>query len=154
MEHVVLVMCGAGSSSTRLKDLAQGLDNMIWIPLQPVPRLNELLNLADIHLLPQRRGVADSFLPSKLTGILASGRPVIAAADRGTQLESVLSGVGCVVTPGDLEGFVSSLASLSEDANRRHELGLAARKFALDNFDKNTVLEGFERGLQDCAAFA
>jgi hypothetical protein len=38
-------------------------------------RLNELLNLADIHLLPQNARAADLVMPSKLTGMLASGRP-------------------------------------------------------------------------------
>jgi len=53
-------------------------DNVIWIPLQPLERLNDLLNMADIHLLPQRSGAADLLMPSKLTGMLSSGRPVVA----------------------------------------------------------------------------
>ena len=36
--------------------------------------------MADIHLLPQR--AADLVMPSKLTGMLASGRPVVAAPRR------------------------------------------------------------------------
>jgi hypothetical protein len=35
-------------------------------------RLNDLLNLADIHLLPQNARAADLVMPSKLTGMLAS----------------------------------------------------------------------------------
>jgi len=47
------VMCGDGVARNRLQTLAEGLDNILWLPLQPIERLNELLNLAAIHLLPQ-----------------------------------------------------------------------------------------------------
>ena len=56
-------------------------------------RLNELLNLADIHVLPQSAGAADLVMPSKLTGMLASGRPVIVTAHPGTELADVIDRV-------------------------------------------------------------
>ena len=55
-----------------------GLPNVRLLPLQPSERLSELLGMADIHLLPQSPDAADLVLPSKLSGMLASGRPVIA----------------------------------------------------------------------------
>ena len=63
------------------------------LPLQPADRLNELLNLADIHLLPQRADAADLVMPSKLTGMMASGRAVLATASPGTQLATVIDGL-------------------------------------------------------------
>ena len=50
------------------------------LPLQPAERMNDWLNASDIHLLPQKAGAADLVLSSKLLGILASGRPVVASS--------------------------------------------------------------------------
>src|ERR1019366_739721 len=69
-----------------------GLPNVHFLPLQPEERLCELLNLANLHVLPQSRGAADLVLPSKLGGMRASGKPVLATADAGTELFEVLSG--------------------------------------------------------------
>ena len=40
--------------------LSAGLPNIRFLALQPAERLNELLNVADIHLLPQRAEVGRS----------------------------------------------------------------------------------------------
>jgi colanic acid biosynthesis glycosyl transferase WcaI len=48
------------------------LANVDFLPLQPEEALCELLNLADLHLLPQSRGASDLVLPSKLGGPLGN----------------------------------------------------------------------------------
>ncbi len=106
---VLFVLCGDGVARNRLMRQAQGLRNICWLELQPLQRLNELLNLADIHLLPQRAGVSDLVMPSKLLGMLASGRPVLAMAEPDTQLSKELQVCGKVVAPGDEQRFYESL---------------------------------------------
>ena len=49
-----------------------------------VNHFRALLGMADIHLLPQRADAADLVMPSKLIGMFASGRPVLATAHLGT----------------------------------------------------------------------
>lgn len=44
------------------------------------------MNFSNLHDLSQGRGVADLVLPSKLGGMLASGKPVLVTADDGTEL--------------------------------------------------------------------
>jgi len=109
--------------------------------------LNELLNLADIHLLPQRADAADLVMPSKLTGMLASGRPVLATAHAGTELAGVVAGCGVVVEPGNVQAFVDALRQLAEDGELRDCLGKAARRYAEDNLSKESVLSRFEQKL-------
>ncbi len=96
-------MCGQGAAYSRLRDLADGLKNIHWLALQPLDRLNDLLNMADVHLLPQRADAADLVMPSKLTGMLASGRPVLATALEGTQIAEVLESAGVIVPPENLD---------------------------------------------------
>ena len=67
------ILCGDGPYREELMATAgQQCANLSFLPLQPADRLNDLLNLADIHLLPQLGGAANLVMPSKLTGMLAS----------------------------------------------------------------------------------
>ena len=81
--RIHFVFCGDGAYHAQFAGMLHGAANVTMLPLQPYDRLNDLLNAADIHLLPQRPDAADLVMPSKLTGMLASGRPVIATAARG-----------------------------------------------------------------------
>lgn len=142
------IMCGDGVARNRLQSMAEGLDNIRWLPLQPIERLNELLNLADIHLLPQSSDVADLVMPSKLTGMLASGKPVIATAASGTQVAQVVAHAGCVVPPGDITALVQAIEKLGEDEPLRYRLGSAGRTWIENEWGKEKVLKAFEDELQ------
>lgn len=139
-DNILFVMCGAGAALSRLQRLAEGLTNVLWLPLQPIEKLNELLNLADIHLLPQRSDAADLVMPSKLTGMLASGKPVLATVDRGTQVATVLEKAGVIVPPDDVSGFISALINLSVNEKLRAELGEKARSYAIENLSIEVIL--------------
>lgn len=136
----LFLMSGEGAARVRLESRACGLQNVRFLPLQPLARLNELLNLADIHLLPQRADAEDLVMPSKLTAMLASGKPVIATARRGTQVAKVVEICGCVVMPGDLLAFKAAIVQLAATDDVRRELGQAGRRYAIQNWAKETVL--------------
>src|SRR5882762_1981638 len=125
------VFCGEGPSRQMLADKAKNLPNMTLLPVQRADRLNDLLNLADIHLLPQLADAADLVMPSKLTGMMASGRAIIATAHPGTQLFGVLEGRGIVIPPGDVDALVSTLLRLAEGPSLREQLGQEARRYAV-----------------------
>jgi len=141
------VFCGDGSYQQTLFEKVKDLSNVTLLPSQPSEQLNDLLNLADIHLLPQRADAADLVMPSKLTGMLASGRPVLATAPQGTQLASTVRGLGIVVPPGDLDAFVSAILELTADKELRVMLGQEARKYALRHLDSLMILDQFEQSL-------
>ncbi len=141
------VICTDGPERGTLAQLAKQCHNVMLLPLQPTDRLNELLNLADIHLLPQRADAADLVMPSKLTGMMASGRAVLATASPGTQLATVIEGCGMVTPPGDVDEFVSALVRLGEDPVLRSDLGKNARRYAIDHMSRDEILGRFERSM-------
>ena len=147
---IQFVLCGEGASHARMQQMARNLANVHWLPLQPVEKLNELLNLADIHLLPQRTDAADLVMPSKLTGMLASGRPVIATVNEGTQIAEVIQGAGVVVPPGDSEALAAALKDLSNDPELRRKMGEAGRNHAINHLSLDAVLSKFEQDLKVC----
>lgn len=147
--EIVFVLCGSGGARKRLEALAENIANILWLPLQPDDKLNDLLNMADIHLLPQRGDVADLVMPSKLTGMLASGKPVVATAKEGTGVAEAVSGHGIVVEPGNPEALAKAIADLSVNSDLRLELGKAGRVYAVEHLGKDAILSGIESAMLD-----
>ena len=148
-DRLHFVLCGDGAARARLMESASGLSNIHWLPLQPVDQLNELLNAADIHLLPQRADAADLVMPSKLTNMFASGRPVVATALPGTEVHQVVSGHGITTPPEDAVRFAAAIEDLENDEAMRCDLGAAARRYAERYFGKESILQQFERDLHE-----
>ena len=148
---VQFVLCGNGAGRADLVARCQGLANVLFLDLQPMERLGDLLGLADIHLLPQRADAADLVMPSKLTGMLASGRAVVATAHPHTELGRVVAQhCGVVVPPEDAAALAQAIRTLAADAPRRVELGTSARAYALAELDRDAVLARFEAQLLAC----
>ncbi len=152
--RVHFLFCGDGAFRPQLESLVAHRTNVTILPLQPLDRLNDLLNAADIHLLPQRAGAADLVMPSKLTGMLSSGRPIIATADSGTQVAHIVSSrtpdhaCGLVVPAEDPRALYSAVVKLVDNPVLRAHLGANARDYAIQHLSKQQVLEQFERDLQ------
>jgi putative colanic acid biosynthesis glycosyltransferase WcaI len=136
----LFLLCGDGAAREELEAQSGTLPNVRFLTLQPLERFNELLNLADIHLLPQRADAEDLVMPSKLTAMLASGRPVIATARVGSQVAEVVGGCGQVVMPGDRQAFLAAVQRLGRSPEERQRLGLAGRTFAVEHWSKYRVL--------------
>ena len=153
-ETVHFIFCGDGAFRPRLEELVRGRRNVTLLPLQPLERLSALLNAADIHLLPQRAGAADLVMPSKLTGMLSSGRPVLATADPGTMLATVVAGDGpgnargVVVAPGDGDALCEGAKYLIASRELRRSLGANARAYAVQWLGREEVLLRFEKELR------
>ena len=151
--EIVFVVCGNGELRPPLEAAAQDLVNLRFLDLQPVAQLNQLLNMADVHLLPQLRGAAELVMPSKLTGMLASGRPVIAAADPATEIASIVEGRGLVVEPENATAFVDAISDLADDADLRARFGAAGRAYAQRVLDCHVLLDRLDTSLaQLCMA--
>ncbi len=146
-QKVIFVFCGNGAGRAELVTQCEGLQNVRFLDLQPAERLSELLAMADIHLLPQRADAADLVMPSKLTGMLASGRPVVATAQVGTELAGVVADCGLVVPPDDAFAFADAIMVLASDADSRTRLGASGRAYAEAHLDRDAVLSGFEAEL-------
>jgi len=139
LPQLVFLISGNGELRASLQASAADLGNVRFLDLCPADQLNELLNAADIHLLPQLRGAADLVMPSKLSGMLASGRPTIAAAAYGTEIASVVEGRGLVIEPESADAFVEAIERLAADAEERLRFGSAARAFAEEALDSEVI---------------
>lgn len=144
---VVFVVNGGGSRRAELVELAAGLDNVVFVGLQPKERLPEVLAAADVHCVLLRKGLGRSSVPSKLYSVLAAARPVIASIDPGTEVERVLAqaDAGPSVAPDDTAGFLAALRPLIADAGERRRLGLNGRRWVTRWVSPEAVAETYER---------
>jgi len=142
--NLVFVFCGSGAGRADLLARCKGLPNVRFLDLQPVARLPDLLATADIHLLPQRADAADLVMPSKLTGMLASARPVVATAYTGTDLATVVETCGLVVPPENPEAMAQAINTLVNNPTLRENLGAAGYQYAHAHLDSEAVLGKLE----------
>jgi colanic acid biosynthesis glycosyl transferase WcaI len=144
-QKVHLVIAGDGAVKAEIMAMSHALERVYFLPLQPAQRLNELLNLADIHVLPRQRGVVDCNMPSKLLNMLASGRPIVAAADEGSDVAEVVGLCGVVVAPEDGAAMAEAVALLARNPARRAALGAAGRAQAIARWGRDAILSQFEQ---------
>ncbi|MDP3450155.1 MAG: glycosyltransferase, partial [Anaerolineaceae bacterium] len=141
-EHrkIVFVLCGNGAFRSELEKSANGLQNLKFLDLQPLDQLNFLLNAADIHILPQQSGAADLVMPSKLLGMLASGKPVIATANADTELACVVSQAGIAVPSDNVDAVFTAILNLAESSELRSKAGHDGFELVKNLWSKDQVL--------------
>jgi colanic acid biosynthesis glycosyl transferase WcaI len=146
---ILFVICGDGALTAELERRTRELANVRLLPLQPFQRLGELLSMANIQLLPQNSDAADLVLPSKLSGMLASGRPVIATCAPGTELAAVVSQCGLTTPPENPERLSTAIVTLADDPALMAELGKRARAWAEAHFERDAILGKMFASLHD-----
>jgi len=146
---LTFIICGQGPNRAALEELASDLTNIQFHDLQDRERLNELLGLATVHLMPQLAGAADLVLPSKLTNMLASGRPVVATAEPGTGLAEEIVDCGIITQPGSAKAFAEGIESLLDNPAVAAHYGENGRQRAEKRWAKDHILARLDAELID-----
>jgi colanic acid biosynthesis glycosyl transferase WcaI len=144
---VVFVVNGGGAARPELERRARGLRNVRFVDMQPKARLPEVLAAADVHVVPLRRGLARSSVPSKLYSILAAGRPIVASIDPGTEVARTVerAGAGLAVPPEDSEAFTKAIRRLLDDEGDRMHMGASGRRFVEGWASPSAIAEAYEQ---------
>ena len=102
LKNVRLIIAGGGSDKEKCMAIAkdyQGKEIQFYdVSGGEVPAMQAK---ADVLMLPLKRGVAKTALPSKLTAYMLSGKPVIASIDIDSEPADIIrdNGCGVVVEP-------------------------------------------------------
>jgi colanic acid biosynthesis glycosyl transferase WcaI len=139
----VFVLAGNGPLRRDIERDVAGLGNVMLLPLQPTERLGEFLNLADCHILPQEAGVSELVLPSKLGGMLASGKRMLITADDDSELAQFLGDAAIFTPPGDVEAVVDALETMIDTPDTT----AGTRKARARDLDSATLLPAFAQVL-------
>jgi glycosyltransferase involved in cell wall biosynthesis len=137
-EHrdIEVVFVGEGVKKSGLMDRARalGLGNVRFLPYQPVEKLTESFAAADVFVVSLKVGMAGYIVPSKLYGILAAGRPYVAAVEDASEVTGITTKYDCglLASPGDPEDLAEKILVLYRDRERARQLGANARDAALE----------------------
>lgn len=144
-ERIVFVICGHGPMRPDLERAAGTVPGVMLLPQLDAGRFAALMNRADLHVIPQRRGVSGAFMPSKLANICACGGALVCLADEASELASLARAAGGrICRPGDTQGLADAVRELADNPGLCSAMGKSARNLAKSAFDKKRALRLLE----------
>jgi colanic acid biosynthesis glycosyl transferase WcaI len=142
-DRLVIAIVGDGA---RRESLARevdrrGLTNVRFFPYTAKDRLHESFAAADAFLVALKPGIEGYIVPSKVYGILAAGRPYIAALDPGAEPAAIVREHGCglLAAPGDPDALAAAIGAMYDDPAATRLMGQRARAAALQ-FDRRAAV--------------
>lgn len=137
--QVVFVGEGVKKAELRQRADALGLANVTFLPFTPKERLGESFASADVFVISLQRGLAGYIVPSKLYGILAAGRPYVAAVEDDCEVASITRRHECglVAEPGDPRQLADRILEFHRDREMAARFGDNARRVGV-SFDRRT----------------
>jgi len=133
-DGVGLVFVGDGAQRQKLEKAAEGMSNVRFLPFFPSSKISSVLAAADAHLITVKRGLEGVVVPSKMYGILAAGKPIVAVAPEECDVVSLgkLRGFSLCIDPDVPGQFVSRVREIIGDNARVSAMGQAALLAAPD----------------------
>jgi colanic acid biosynthesis glycosyl transferase WcaI len=149
-----LVICGDGAARPGLEELiaARGARNVMLLPLQSEEDYSRMMKDADVCVISQRTGTGEASFPSKLLSCVAFEKPVLAVADRESELARAVvdEGLGVWVAPRDVEEVARAMRGLQGSRARLGQWGRNGQARAV-RFKEARVLREFEEVLKELA---
>jgi len=143
-EGVGLVFVGDGAQRAQIEAAAVDSRNVRFLDFFPASKIPSVLAAADAHVITVKRGLEGVVVPSKMYGILAAGKPIVAVAPKETDAVSlgIQRGFAVAADPDRPAEVVSAVRALASDPHRLKAMGLAARAAAPD-YDRVKELQKF-----------
>ena len=150
---ILLAFVGAGPrlSEARRRSGELGLENVEFRPPLLRSRLGELLTAGDLHLATLRPEAAGLLVPSKIYGILSSGRPVLYVGPGEGEIFEIVNGSGCgaAVSNGDVDGAAGAIRSYAASPGKREIDGRKSRELFDREFARTTSLAKWVALIED-----
>ncbi|HIW50311.1 MAG TPA: glycosyltransferase family 4 protein [Candidatus Blautia intestinavium] len=146
-EHksIQFVVFGKGAQEDEYKEMAAGLDNVHFFPIQPYSEVSYVYSIGDVSVVPCKKGFGGSAMPSKTWSIMATGTPVLASFDPGTEMESIIKTeeVGLFNIADDFEGLTDNILKLYTDEGFKERLGMNARTYVENNLNRRVCTQKY-----------
>jgi glycosyltransferase involved in cell wall biosynthesis len=140
------IFVGDGVKRSAIEQQAKelGLSNVRFLPHQPKENLRDSFASADCFIISLKPGLAGTIVPSKLYGILASGRPYVAAVEEGCEAATITRRYDCglLAEPGNPEDLAQKILTVYHNRALGQRLGTNGRKAAL-RFDRSAGIQAY-----------
>jgi colanic acid biosynthesis glycosyl transferase WcaI len=145
-ERLTIAIVGGGSRREELGRMVagRGLTNVRFFPYQSKELLHESFGAADAFVVSLKDTLEGYIVPSKVYGILAAGRPYIAATNPGCEAATIARAGGCglVAAPGDAGALADAIAKLYDDPAAARAMGERARHAAWQ-YDRRVAVQAY-----------
>ena len=152
-DRLAVVLIGSGARYADHVALAERLDAdpVSFLEYQPREVLAQSLSSADVHFVGLARGLSGFVVPSRLYGILAAGRPVLAAAEDDSETAQVVRAVGCglVIPPGRPDLLATTIRELAAGEHDLEEMGRRGRAYVETEADRTVAISRYRRLLAE-----
>lgn len=142
--NIVFVIFGNGSEEDTIKKRINDkqLKNIRMFPLQPPDKVSEVYSLGDVSVVMCKAGTSSIGMPSKTWTIMATGTPILASFDLGSEMENVINEANCgiCIPSGDVLKLKESIMDLYTNRDRILSFGNNARKYAVENACKEKAV--------------
>jgi glycosyltransferase involved in cell wall biosynthesis len=153
LDDLVVPIIGVGARLTELKELAETLeaDHVRFLPWQEYAHRAEPISAAHLHVVGLADGLAGYIVPSRMWGVLAAGRPVIAAAEDESETAAVVRETGCgvVVPPGNPLRLAQAIRTAYDGGFDLEEMGRRAREFAETRNHRSIAIDRYREVLHE-----
>lgn len=153
LKEIVFVFIGEGIKKSYIEKKAKEkeLNNILFFPYQPQEMLTYSLGLANVSLVTLEKGFEGMVVPSKIYGILASGRPVIAVVGEESEIVEIIGKAKCgeIVKIGDCNALVNSIVNYYKDPQKCNEEGMNGRRYFEKNFDRKIATKKYIKVIEE-----
>jgi glycosyltransferase involved in cell wall biosynthesis len=139
MLNASLIIAGDGPDKERCIQIAKKYNKNIHFKSASPKQVPELQAESEVLLLPLKKGVAKTALPSKMTAYMMSGKPIIASidADSGAAEIIKLNDCGWVVEAENEDKLIRCMQKAREaDSGLLKKMGDASLQYAINNLSK------------------
>lgn len=152
-----IVIAGFGARHAEMVELSRRLEvepAVRFMPYQERARLPLSLSSADVHVVGLAKGLAGYVVPSRVYGILAAGRPVIATADEASETARLVREAGCgiVIEPGRPELLARTIRAASEGEYDLPGMGRRGREWVEREADRRVAMERYRALVRELVA--
>ena len=152
---VGMVFVGGGVAEGRVRYLAASNPRVRFLPFRPASEVPYVMAAGDLHVVTIRRGLEGVVVPSKLYGILAAGRPVLAVAPETSDVARIVRRYDCgfVADPDHPRAVASAIHEAMASGERLHAMSVRARA-AARGFEQTVQLERFVQVVEETLGVA
>lgn len=152
--HFLFIGSGAKEPWLKKRVLGAGLKNVTILPPRPRKELTVSLNACDLAVISFVKGMAGVSVPSRMYNIMSSGKPILAVADRESELSRVVAeeNIGWIVEPESPPLIANAILQAKANRAMREQMAAKARLAAVEKYAFPVIVKQYRDLMDSCHA--